>query len=189
MELLAKCISGWLYRSDVIKEEEIELYEYAVSTTVITLLPLLFCTIYGMITSRLLEDILLIIPFMCMRRYSGGYHARHAWTCMVSSVVVLVFCMYTVAGMSHSILHTIAIVIASVSLYINSPIDNANRELDEEERAYCKNKVRRWLVIFLLLYVLFRVMSLADYCVSISIGIVLVAMLQIPCIGLKKRYL
>lgn len=44
----------------------------------------------------LTEGLLLVIPFMVTRKFSGGYHARHAYTCMIISVGMLVSSFYVV---------------------------------------------------------------------------------------------
>lgn len=35
------------------------------------------------------DGIFEVMPFLFLRKFSGGYHARHAWTCLVGSSILV----------------------------------------------------------------------------------------------------
>ena len=71
---------------------------------------------------------------------------------------------------------------AAVSLICFSPIDSENRRLCMEELKRCKKATAALVLIFMLMDALFLACGLRIYAVCVSIGIVLAAGLQIPCI-------
>ena len=73
-------------------------------------------------------------------------------------------------------------VVASVSLICFSPIDNKNRLLNQNEKRLYKKIMAVLVIIFLFIDVVFFWCNLHIYSVCIAIGIMLLAVLQIPCI-------
>ncbi|RKJ43388.1 hypothetical protein D7X25_25970 [bacterium 1XD42-8] len=76
---------------------------------------------------------------------------------------------------------------AAVSLILNSPIDNANRELGWEEYLRYKKITTVLIIIFMFMAALLFECGLYTYSICISIGIMLSAGLQLPCIFKKMR--
>ena len=73
-------ISAWLIKHDAIKSEDKELYEYAIYSFFITISPLFLVILISGIMGKLFEGIVVIIPFMVLRKFSGGFHAKKAST-------------------------------------------------------------------------------------------------------------
>ena len=71
---------------------------------------------------------------------------------------------------------------AAASLICLSPIDNKNRLLNQDEKRLYKKITAVLVIIFLFMDAVFFWRNLHIYSVCISIGIVLSAVLQIPCI-------
>ena len=149
--------------------------------------PLFLAIIIGEISGNIKQSMLIIIPFVCIRKFSGGYHAKRAGTCLISSSLVLLSCIglsfYIKCGWTLGVIT----VLAAASLIYFSPIDSENRRLEQEEKKYCKKSIIRIILFFLILELLMLLCDSCTFVVCISIGIVLSAALQLPCI-LKKSY-
>lgn len=76
----------------------------------------------------------------------------------------------------------IVTVIASVSLIAFSPIDSANRRLDIDERRTYKKIVVLCVIFFWVLDITLYLLGKYIYTICFSIGILLTACLQVPCI-------
>lgn len=188
--MLKKCtgiIVDWLIKCDAVKETDKELYNYAVYSLLLTLSPLLLAIGFGLVMERVWQNIVIIVPFMMIRKFSGGYHAKHAAVCLVSSCLLLFLCMilsfYIRSGWGLGFL-TVA---SSVSLITFSPIDSENRLLNQEERTSYKRIIIIMVTIFLLIDTHFFLAGLHTFTICISIGIMLSACLQIPFV-LKVLY-
>lgn len=184
---MTKSLVAWLIQCDAIDEDDIELYEYAAYSLFITISPIILTIIIGAIMGSLLESIITIIPFMVIRKYSGGYHTKHLHSCLVGSCCLLVLCIgmtsFIKCGMELSIVTLAAI----ISLIIFSPIDNENRRLEEYEKKKYKKRAGIIAVSFGVIYSLLYLLQKDIYAVCISVGLILSTGLQLPCIVLKKN--
>ena len=79
----------------------------------------------------------------------------------------------------------IAIVIASVSLITFSPIDSENRRLDTDEKRNYKKTTVFCVIFFGLLDIALFLLGKYIYTICFSVGILLTAGLQAPCIVKK----
>lgn len=188
--MIKKCtgvIVDWLIKCSAVKEADKELYSYAVYSLLLTLSPLLFAIGVGLIMERVWQNIVIIIPFIIIRKFSGGYHAKHAAVCLVSSCLLLYLCtvlsLYLKCGWGLGFLTAAA----SVSLAAFSPIDSENRPLSQEEKTSYKRITIILVTIFLLVGALSFLVGLHTFAICISIGIMLSACLQIPSV-LKGLY-
>lgn len=177
----ASVISNWLLGAGVIQAEDKELYEYAAYSVLITMSPMILAIIFGGIMGSLCQSIVLIVPFMIIRKFSGGYHAKNPMLCFVISCLLLVLCIIISNKAEYGVVTVSTLLISSISLILFSPIDSENRRLEQIEK-------HRYQLFTAILTILFSVLSVGlyymkqpTYAVCISIGIILSAVLQIPC--------
>ena len=76
MKRYTETVVDWMIRQKVINEKEKELYGYALYSVGLLILPLLFAVGIGFILGSMKSGIALVVPFMILRKYSGGYHAN-----------------------------------------------------------------------------------------------------------------
>ena len=189
MEKCANIIADWLINCKVVEETDKELYSYAVHSILLSLSPLALAIGFGICMGCVRQSVMIIMPFVIIRKFSGGYHTKHAWSCLLWSCLLLLLCItisfYIKCGWEIALV-TVG---AAVSLILNSPIDNVNRELDQEEHHRYKKITTVLVLVFALTTVLLFECRLYTYSLCISIGIVLSAGLQLPCIFKKVRQL
>ena len=77
--------------------------------------------------------------------------------------------------------------IAAVSLIVFSPIDSENRRLDIDEKRRYKKITAFCVILFGLLNIFSFFLEKHIYTTCFSIGIILTAGLQVPCIA--KKYI
>lgn len=90
---LSKLVSEWLVRCNVIDDTDKGLYEYATYSLLIMISTIMIAAILGLIMGKFVESLVLIIPFMTIRRYSGGYHAKSLRICLSSSSFLIAMCI------------------------------------------------------------------------------------------------
>lgn len=190
--MIKKCtgvIVDWLIKCGTVKEADKELYDYAVHSLLLTLSPLLLAIVFGLAMRRVWQNVVIIVPFMMIRKFSGGYHAKHEAVCLVSSCLLLFLCMvlsfYIKCGWGLGLLTAVS----SVSLVAFSPIDSENRLLSQEERTSYKKTTIIMVTVFLLIEALSFLAGLYTFTICVSIGIMLSAFLQIPSVlkGMKRQ--
>ena len=125
------------------------------------------------------------IPFLSLRKYSGGYHAPYMWVCTLTSCSLLMLCIYVILHSSWGYAYWGVLGIAMIILWNLSPIDSKNKRLTEKDKIKYRKITRILLLIFLLIVVSFAVLSLTTEAKAVSMGIILTAVLQTPCV-IKK---
>lgn len=184
---VAYIVSDWLIDREVIQKEDQELYEYAVYSLLITIAPLSMAMIFGIIMGVFWQSVILMIPFMTIRKYSGGYHAKNPTVCFVTSCLLLFLCIGASAFVEYNISVIFLMLMSVISLIINSPIDSENRRLEEiEKRRYRYVTVTQTLFYLSVSLGLYAI-NQPVYALCISIGIILSAGLQLPCLLRRIR--
>lgn len=90
MQYLSKQLSKWLLKSGAISDSELELYEYAIFTFLLTFFPITLSFFIGTILGKPIESLFLIVPFVFLRKFSGGYHLSSPIKCFLTSTALLV---------------------------------------------------------------------------------------------------
>lgn len=185
IEKCAGVVTDWLIKCEMVEETDKELYQYAVYSIFLSLSPLLLAAGVGACMGCIRESVVIIIPFVIIRKFSGGYHTEHAWSCLIGSCLLLLLCIGLSCYIKCEKEISFFTAMAAVSLICFSPIENKNRLLSQDEKRLYKKIVVVFVIIFLFVDAVFFWNNLHIYSVCISIGIILSAVLQIPCI-LKK---
>lgn len=183
----AELIVKWLINYEAVEETDKELYEYAIYSMILSASPLILAIIYGALISSVGQGIAMIFPFVVMRKFSGGYHTKHVWSCFVWSNILIFFCLYLSSRIEFKWELILITAGAVINLIIFSPIDNENRILCFEEHKHCKKMVVMIGTILLTVDILFVSWKLYEYSIGISMGIILSACLQFPCIIKKLK--
>lgn len=178
----SKSIAAWLIRHGVVQAEERELYEYAVHSLVLSLAPLVIVIIMGSFMGVVKESILFILPFMVIRKFSGGFHAKHEWVCLVGSCGLLFLCVLTVSKLTYNIALGSVTLGAVMSLLFLSPIDSDNRRLSADEKKKYKRNTCIMACLFFGVFVLLIGLKAEKYACCIAVGLILSAVLQFPCV-------
>ena len=93
MERCTGKITDWLIKCGAIPETDRELYEYAIYSILLSLSPMLLALAIGALFGSAVQGVLTITPFVILRKFSGGYHAKSARVCFISSSLLLVLCI------------------------------------------------------------------------------------------------
>lgn len=185
MKWLLSGISGWLVEHDAINSDDRKLYEYAIYIFLISIVPLTVFLIVSGIIGMLPEGLFIISPFMLIRKFCGGYHAKHAYTCMFISGVLLGLCLYIVKHVTGGLIFHVLVLVSGTSIIFNSPIDNENKKLEDVEIITYRKKTIMLVLVTILFYGILIFAGEVYYSKCLAIGIILTAFLQMPCI-LKK---
>lgn len=145
----ASTISEWLLSSGAISEKDRSLYEYAAYSFIFSLVPLVIVAIIGSILGMLAEGIILILPFMFIRKFSGGYHLKSSRICFVTStLVIILFLLLVEYIISENLINYFApfVIACTIQIYIISPIGSDARQLSLQELLVFR-KIARIIVI------------------------------------------
>lgn len=195
MQRVSQIVAGWLVTVQAISEDDKELYAYAVYSFLFGLIPIALSLAFGIISGMIAESFFLIVPFIIIRKFSGGFHLKSALlcfiltSCLLASALVVV---HLIEIVQQHILLSIAVIIATTVIFVFSPIDSEERALNNSEIVQYRIIARIISVVFLIGYFLLVWIGNSRIFIPVGVGIVMVALLQIPCIilnALSKRSL
>lgn len=187
MSYLSRNITSWLCKQGAVAEEDKELYEYAAYCFLLTSFPLIMALVFSAMIDGVKQYIAMLIPFMCLRQYCGGYHAKKAWICMVLSFLTLVLTVQAAMRDTGGVLHWSLVLLASISIIINSPIESENRRLDEQEKVIYHKKAILMVLFFLVVAIILDLLAFDIYASAMGIGIILVFISQLPCLDKQAK--
>lgn len=182
MKRYTQRLSKWLYVQGAIEERDMELYEYGAYVLFINVSPLLLSLIIGSIMGLTINGLIFIIPFILIRKFSGGVHAKRADVCFVLSVVIISLGIYLTKEIILGIPLHIIMICSAISLILLSPIDSENRRLSVKEKRIYRNIASGLTSLFSIIYVTLCIVEKDHYAVCIALGVVLSAGLQVACL-------
>ncbi len=186
---ISDAVSKWLVSEGVVLENEQTLFSFAFNSMIFGLLPVLIALGFGLLFGIPGEGVLMILPFMALRKFSGGFHFRDRTTCIIVSTVLIALSCCVVKWMmtgDHLVLFSVCVALAAISISWNSPIENQARKLLDKESALFRRVTWVLAGVFFALYLLFLFTGCVNCTASLGVGLLLPAGLQLPCL-LRKR--
>lgn len=150
---LSSIIAEALYKSQVIAEEDKELYTYGFFVLLSKTLFFLISTLFGWVFGVLWESMVFYIMFSTLRSYAGGFHASKESVCTCCTTVALFLSSLSIWYMERIESSTIPfciLVLSSTVVYLLSPLDSEDKPLNFDEINHYRRTTR---VIILLLWI------------------------------------
>ena len=93
---IAAAVSEWLVAQGAVTDKDKKLFAYAVYSFLFGMMPIFIIVILGLFFNMVLEGLLLITPFMLLRKFSGGYHLKSSIVCTITSTSLLLISLLAV---------------------------------------------------------------------------------------------
>ncbi|MCI5892468.1 MAG: accessory gene regulator B family protein [Clostridiales bacterium] len=167
-------------RNKYIEQEQYEEYLYALEIILNILITDITMIIIGFAMGMIWECIIFWLSYKILRKYCGGYHFGTSLKCYLSSCIMCPVILTVIKYVPYSILvYGIITLTASAILFVLSPVEAANKPLDEKEKRVF-GKVARILVFISVVcwsitaiifnqYILSKVISLSIISVAIFV--------------------
>lgn len=189
---LSSKVAKWLEQEGAISGKDNKLFSYAVYSFLFGLLPIFIVMILGLAFGMLQEGLLMITPFMLIRKFSGGYHLDSPKLCVILSITLLALAMGLIRLIiqgEHTALLTGLVSLSVICICVFSPIDNNSRKLTEKEQQLFRKIACAIAIISLVGYLVMCKEIPIQYAASFGVGIILVAVLQILGVVAKSSVL
>ena len=187
---LAAVTAKWLLQAGAISASDVELYEYSIYSFLFTLCPLGLVLIISIFLNMVVEGILLIIPFILIRKFCGGFHFRSSVLCgIVSTLVLTAFLLgiRLVLDTSGYGWWCVVLLLAAVQIIVFSPIDSEGRRLTQNEKKVFKKITIALSIITIAICAVLMAFHQTWAAVSVGSGLILSAALQFPCLFIRNR--
>lgn len=133
---LSSIITEALYKSQVIAEEDKELYTYGFFVLLSKGLFFLVSALFGWIFRVLWESIVFYIMFSILRSYAGGFHASKESICTCCTTASLFLSSMSILYMEkigNSVIPFCILVVCGTVVYLLAPLDSEDKPLTFNE--------------------------------------------------------
>lgn len=164
MEFLARLsgkIGNNLVHSNVIKEEDAEIYIYGINQILVSVLNVSSALIIGLIFGVFFEIAVFMAAYIPLRSFAGGYHAKTPLRCYVFSVIMLIIVSI---GMKYLYManwvYYVVLAAATIVVFVLAPVEDRNKPLDDLEHKVYKKRTVIIAAIELVACVVFKLVGL-----------------------------
>lgn len=185
IRFISRAVAEWLLKHGAISVNEKELYEYSIYSFLFTLTPLFLVLMVSIPLNMAVEGILLITPFIFLRKFAGGFHFQTPLPCIIVSTLVLLGCLLEnriILEYGSFIIHALLVYASIVPICILSPIDSENRQLSAKEKSAFHRIANVLATINAALYSLLLILRTVEIAIPLGTGMILTALLQLPCL-------
>lgn len=157
MNTISNQLTNWLVRTQVITEEERELYQYGIFQIVVNMLDIFSIFLIAMLFHKVWATFFYTICFCILRKYAGGYHAKSVGGCYLMTVGFTTIMLLIIRYYKFSLIGIVVIwFLSGISIFLLVPVQNRNKELDEvEQQVYRKRAIKVWVFESILMWILY----------------------------------
>lgn len=167
---LAEIITDFFVRKKVIKESDVEIYQYGNEMAVSTFFDILILFVIAFVTKEFLAVAVFWVSFFTLRKSGGGYHANSHLKCKIILIINLLLIIFAIIFLIqyYSLYVTVLLCLFSELVMCSfAPIENDNKPMTKKEKKANGIKCR---IVSLIVVVI----SLLLYKANMSISFVLV---------------
>ena len=189
----ANNITNYLICKKVIKDDDREIYQYGFEQVFSSLLNIATMLLLGIILGKIYQSLVLILSFMALRSYSGGYHANTPLQCYLLTVMSILAALSIMKFVTIDRFICLGLLIlSSVVILLLSPIGSKNKPLDEIEKIiYRKKTIIVWSVETCVAIV-FIILDITEMHIAITLAQVIISIALIfgnlQCGNLWRNY-
>lgn len=190
---VANNITNYLICKKVIKDDDREIYQYGFEQVFSSLLNIATMLLLGIILGKIYQSLVLILSFMALRSYSGGYHANTPLHCYLLTVMSISAALSIMKFITIDRFICLGLlVLSSVVILLLSPIETKNKPLDEIEKIiYRKKTIIVWSVETCVAIV-FIILDITEIHIAITLAQVIISIALIfgnlQCGNLWRNY-
>lgn len=139
MEKFSSKLIEFFVSNDLIKNEDKEIYKYAVDIILSSLIHIATVMIIGLCFNLFIESLVFYFSFIAIRKFAGGYHAKTPVRCYLFSFAsnIIILCLVKWLSSINTLFIFIFIIfelLCVVLILLISPLDTENNPLTGQEK-------------------------------------------------------
>lgn len=160
IDKMTNMLTNFIIQHSDAKREDADIIAFGVKYGLITLAEILGMVVISFLMRELIPGAVILIAFISIRVYAGGYHAKTLPRCVVMSTI-----LFTLIILGYKMLYLPIIVKGLIALFLGvlilifSPVENDNRRLSENEKKVFKNRALLFYSISLIIFILIKKLS------------------------------
>lgn len=179
---LSNCITKSLLKSNIISDEEKELYEYGLFMIISYLVFFIISLLFGIALNIPFPSILFYIVFCLVRNFAGGIHANSEIKCdiittvsiLISEILIKIFINYSLVSIAF-----VTLIISSICLCIIKPVSTSQKEISQQEKLHFHKKVVVLTSLTLIISIISILLEVYSISITLSISLSLATILLV----------
>ena len=156
---ISEKIAKKLHDNNAIRSEQYEICRFGLQQGLTITLNVVTILAIGIVTGETAKVIHFMVLYFPLRSNAGGYHARNAVMCYIYSIFIIIAIILALKYLVvPPIICVITFILSSAVILILSPVEDANKPLDNiEQKVYKKRTIKITLIesiIFFFAYIL-----------------------------------
>mgnify|MGYP004454252719 CR=1 FL=1 len=137
IKLLVERLTDYLVNTSSIENTDKALYEYLIEIFIQTLINFGITMLVGLCLNMFLENMVMYITFIVLRKFTGGLHSTKYIKCLCLSVSInlflLIYLKYSHIS-AKPVIFILMILFSVIIISFLSPIQNANKKINRKEK-------------------------------------------------------
>ena len=156
IDKMTNMLTNFIIQHSDAKREDADIIAFGVKYGLITLAEILGMVVISFLMREFIPGAVILIAFISIRVYAGGYHAKTLLRCVVMSTI-----LFTLIILGYKMLYLPIIVKGLIALFLGvlSPVENDNRRLSKNEKKVFKNRALLFYSISLIIFMLIKKLS------------------------------
>lgn len=160
IDKMTNMLTNFIIQHSDAKREDADIIAFGVKYGLITLAEILGMVVISFLMREFILGAVILIAFISIRVYAGGYHAKTLLRCVVMSTI-----LFTLIILGYKMLYLPIIVKGLIALFLGvlilifSPVENDNRRLSKNEKKVFKNRALLFYSISLIIFMLIKKLS------------------------------
>lgn len=177
MSRAARALADYVLYKGVINKNEYDMYEYGFQIALETGLSLIISGIIAGLLHMIPEGILFFIVFIPLRSYAGGLHMKKYLHCLILSCLTFSAVLLIVKYVRLPIfILSIAFLVMEIAIYYMYPVENINREVDEAENLFFRQRLIKFLIFDMGIFVFCMFFKKDSYMMDMVVTFFMVTM-------------
>lgn len=192
MQKISKILTTYIIKKGIVKETERDIYEYGFLIFTECGLFIFCCLVITILFQKYIEGLIFFCIFAPLRSYAGGLHLKKFWFCFILSCLTYFGTLYLAENILVPVEEVFIIILfLLVTTYHLYPIDDSNREVDEEENTYFKNKMLKYIYLDIMFITLCLFLKKNEWMnvIMITFLVIVVTMLIGKFRSKRKKYI
>lgn len=191
MDKIAHKIVHYLLKYGTISHSDLIVYQYGIHIGLELILCVLFCLLFSVPLGMFWESTLFFVIFFLLRSYVGGIHLPCYYQCFILSVTIhfSILLLTKFCGINSTSITLVGIFIFNLLLAFLKPVENNNREVNEEEKKQFDKIKRKHITYIQLLAIIMFIFNLKRFLILVfyTLLIIILSMILGNVVNKKKN--
>ena len=180
--MLERIADSWvkkLIENGTVEEEKAALYVFGFVQGMRAILELILLLITGLLLGLFWQCVIILVTFMPIRVYAGGYHAKTPLQCSVKTWMLLLAILLAYRFLpSYLLLECGIVVVAGGWIWFFAPIEDSNKPLLDYELKKYRKKALLYFMLYVCIYVIAHMVgwNQISRCIAWGLGMLLFIM-------------